>query len=112
MAKLRLAVLSILLLGAVALIGCGGGGAYYGVAVGPPPPPPVYGPVGVAPGVGFIWTNGYYDLNGNRWRWHQGRWRRPRHRGDRWVSPTWHRHKHGWVRRGGKWQRGRRHRHH
>lgn len=104
MAKLRLALLPLLLLAVGALIGCGGGGAYYGVAVGPPPPPPVYGPVGVAPGVGFVWTNGYYVLNGRRWVWRPGRWQRPPYAGARWVAPTWHRRGNGWVRRGGRWQ--------
>lgn len=108
MTKLRMAMLGMLLFGALALVGCGGGGAYYaGVSVGPPPPPPVYGPVGVAPGYGYVWVPGYYNLEGGRWRWYRGEWRRPPHRGYVWVAPRWERHRNGWVRRGGHWRRHR-----
>lgn len=106
MAKLKLTMSGALLFGALVLVGCGGGGVYYaGVAVGPPPPPPVYGPVGVAPGIGYVWVPGYYDLVGSRWVFRRGEWRRPPDRDDRWVEPRWERHGNAWVRHGGRWQR-------
>jgi len=68
------------------LAGCSGG-AYYVSA----PPPPRYGYVGVAPGPGFIWTEGFYDLRGSNWVWVTGRWQRPPARGRVWVAPEWRR---------------------
>jgi len=98
---------AVALLSLGTLIGCGGGVYYAGVAVGPPPPPPVYGPVAVAPGPGFIWINGWYDLVGGRWVWHPGYWARPPHPGYVWVEPHWEHRGNGWVRHGGRWQRRR-----
>jgi WXXGXW repeat (2 copies) len=83
------------LAGAVVLFGtilaaCGGyggyGGGYY---VRYAPPAPRYEAVGIAPGPGFVWTNGYWDWRGNNWYWVGGRWMRPPHRGRVWVAPEW-----------------------
>ena len=39
----------------------------FGISVGDPPPAPqLVGPVGVAPGPGYVWTNGYWAWNGGR----------------------------------------------
>ena len=49
------------------LAGCAGG-AYYVSG----PPAPRYGVVGAAPGPGFVWTEGFYDLRGSNWVWTPG----------------------------------------
>jgi len=79
------------LLGATVLVGCGGG-AYY--ASYGPPAPRYYGAVGVAPGPGYVWTNGYWDWRGRNWAWVDGRWLRPPRARAVWVTPEW-RHEHG-----------------
>ena len=47
-----------------------------GVVVGTPPPPPpatvVAGPVGVAPGPGYVWVNGYWNWVNGGWVWVPG----------------------------------------
>ena len=42
------------------LSGCAARGAVVGFA----PPPPRYAVVGVAPGPGYVWTEGFYDYRG------------------------------------------------
>jgi len=69
-----------------------------GLAVGtpPPPPPPAYvaGPVGVAPGPGYVWVDGYWNWVGGRWVWVPGAWVLPPHGHRVWVAPAidfrWH----------------------
>jgi hypothetical protein len=69
-----------------------------GVAVGTAPPPPpaaaVAGPVGVAPGPGYVWVPGYWDWVGDRWVWVDGRWILPPHGHAVWIDPKiefrWH----------------------
>jgi len=83
------------------LTGCAGGGYYASARIGPPPPPR-YGFVGVAPGPGYMWTDGFWDLHGSRWVWSPGRWQRPPRSGMRWHPNEW-RNEHGHYRmyRGG-----------
>jgi hypothetical protein len=82
-----------------------GDGYGYGYNVPPPPPYPAYeGAYGVAPGPGYVWTDGFYDLHGNNWVWVRGRWAHPPHPHARWESPRWERTRHGWSRRGGHWR--------
>ena len=84
---------------------CGGGyygGGYY--AQSAPPAPRYYGAVGVAPGAGFVWTNGYWDWRGNNWAWVDGRWVRPPHSRAVWVSPEWRREGHGYRFHKGHWR--------
>ena len=86
------------------LTACGGyAGSGYGYQV-PPPPPPRYGPVGYAPGPGFLWMDGYWDLHGSRWAWSPGRWAHPPRRGAHWVAPRWERHGRGWRFHSGRWR--------
>lgn len=93
------------LLAVTALAGCGR--AYYaaGVSIGPPPPPPAYGYVGVPPGPGYVWTDGYYDLRGNSWVWLGGRWARPPYPHARWERPYWERHGNGYRFHEGRWRK-------
>jgi WXXGXW repeat (2 copies) len=63
-----------------------------GIAVGAPPPPPpppavVVGPVGIAPGPGYVWVPGYWDWVAGRWVWVDGRWVLPPRPRAVWVEP-------------------------
>jgi hypothetical protein len=99
-----------LLAGAFVLAGailgaCGGG--YYGGSMyvrTAPPAPRYYGPIGSAPGLGFVWTNGYWDWRGNNWAWVDGRWLRPPHRRSVWVNPEWRHDGRGYRFRRGYWR--------
>ena len=53
------------------------------------PPPPRYGVVGVAPGPGYIWTDGFWDWRGGNYVWVTGRWMRPPHARAVWVPGGW-----------------------
>ncbi len=84
------------------LAGCGRPyGAYY-VQYGPPPPR--YAVVGTAPGPGFAWTSGYWDLHGNNWAWVEGRWTRPPRPHAVWVAPEWRRQGRAWRFHQGRWR--------
>jgi len=86
------------------LTACAPGGTYVSARFGPPPPPR-YGIVGGAPGPGYVWTEGFWDLRGGRWEWSQGRWMRPPRGRTVWVPSEWHEdHGHYRVRRG-YWRR-------
>jgi hypothetical protein len=92
-------------LGSTILGACGGGyygGGYY--ARSAPPAPRYYGPVGRAPGVGFVWTNGYWDWRGNNWAWSDGRWMRPPRGRSVWVTPEWRHDGRGYRMRRGYWR--------
>ncbi|HWC99541.1 MAG TPA: hypothetical protein VG456_22430 [Candidatus Sulfopaludibacter sp.] len=71
---------------ATILAGCGPG---YMVGNYGPPPPPRYGAMGYAPGPGYVWTDGYYNLQGRNWAWVNGRWARPPRGHSAWVRPEW-----------------------
>ena len=89
---------------AIALTGCGGGG-YYAYSAPPPPPRPLaYGVVGVAPGRGYVWVDGYQDWRSNRYVWVPGSWRRPPHPRAVWVPGHFQRHNRGNVWITGRWR--------
>jgi hypothetical protein len=94
-----------LLLGATVLGACGGGyysnGYYVRTA---PPAPRYYGAIGVAPGPGYVWTNGYWDYRGGRWDWRDGRWMRPPRGRTMWVAPEWRHDGRGYRLRRGHWR--------
>jgi hypothetical protein len=100
--KIRNVLLATAVLAAGALAGCGHG--YYAVSVGPPPPPPVYGPVGYAPAPGFVWTDGFYDLQGERWVWVPGRWVQSPRPDASWERPYWERRGNGYRFHKGHWR--------
>jgi hypothetical protein len=76
------------LLAGTFLAACGPG--YYTASYGPPPPPR-YGTMGYAPGPGYIWVDGYYNLSGGRWNWINGTWLRPPRGRSVYVRPEWRR---------------------
>ncbi len=98
--KRRWLVPAVLIFGAL-MSSCAVRGAYvssYG-------PPPRYGVIGVAPGSGFVWAEGFWDWRGGRYVWVSGRWMRPPRSGAVWVPGAWEeRHEHG--RRGWEFRRG------
>jgi hypothetical protein len=96
--KRNLLTATFVLAGAI-LTGCAGG--YVAVAG---PPPPRYGVMGYAPGPGYVWTEGFYDLRGSSWVWTPGTWRRPPRGGAAWVSPAWHQQGRAWRFHRGYWR--------
>ena len=62
------------------------------------------GAVGYAPGPGFVWADGFWDLRGGRWLWVGGAWRRPPHGHAVWVRPYWEQHARSWRFRKGYWR--------
>jgi hypothetical protein len=81
--------------------GCAANGA---VIVRYGPPPPRYGVIGVAPGAGYVWTEGYYNWSGGAYVWTPGRWMRPPHPRAVWVPGAWVGARHGYAFRRGHWR--------
>jgi hypothetical protein len=81
---------------------CGGG--YVAYRVSAPPPPRVVGALGYAPGPGYVWMDGFWDLRGTNWIWVDGRWGRPPRGGAVWVPDRWERHGNHWRREHGRWR--------
>lgn len=102
--KFRVAVAAVAVLVALALCGCPHGAYFASVRVGPPAPV-VYGPVGLAPGPGWVWTDGYYDWVGGGWVWRSGRWAQPPHGGYIWRSPRYEPYRNGYRVHPGHWVR-------
>ncbi len=70
---------------ASSMVACGGA-VYYASA----PPPPLRAEfVGVAPGPGYVWVNGYWGWRGNQHVWIAGSYMRPPHPRAVWVAPRW-----------------------
>jgi len=78
-----------LAIGFAALTMAACGPTYVGMGVGPPPPRPVVAYRPAAPGYGYVWTDGYWDLRGDRWHWMEGRWAKPPRPHARWESGYW-----------------------
>jgi hypothetical protein len=79
---------------------CGGG--YVMVASGPPAPR--YGAIGYAPGPGYAWTEGYWNLSGGSWAWAPGHWVRPPRARAVWVAPEWRHEGRGYRFHKGYWR--------
>jgi hypothetical protein len=95
-------ILSGILLASSGLARCGGG--YVAYRVPAPPAPRVVGAFGFAPGPGYVWMDGFWDLRGSRWVWVDGRWGRPPRAGAVWVPDRWERHGDGWRHNRGRWR--------
>jgi hypothetical protein len=80
------------------------------VRVAPDDPPPLrYEERHEQPGRDYIWIGGFWDREGDRWAWREGRWDRPSRRGVRWVTPVY-RHEGGGTRyEAGHWSNQRMH---
>ncbi len=75
-----------LILGAISTVGCGVGVSYYAPA---PPPPVRVEAFGTAPGLGYVWTPGYWGWNNGAYAWVPGVWVRPPHPRAVWVNGYW-----------------------
>ena len=76
-----------------------------GVVIRVAPPAPVrVGVVGVAPGPGFVWVEGYHAWQGGAYAWVPGRWVRPPRPRAFWVRPHYRRVRGGWVFVPGHWR--------
>jgi len=82
------------------LSGCAANGA---VVVRFAPPPPRYAVVGVAPGPGYVWTEGFYDYRGGNYVWSAGRWMHPPRPHAVWVPGSWSQGRRGYEFRRGYW---------
>jgi len=94
-------VAAVVMMGSV-LAGCAANGAYvmrYG-----PPPPPRYGMMGVAPGPGYVWMEGFWDWRGGNWHWMPGRWAVPPRPHAVWVPGYWEPNGHAYRFRPGYWR--------
>jgi YXWGXW repeat-containing protein len=99
---------------AAVLLVSGGLGGLAGCVVAPAPyyegdyplmaPPPAREEiVGAAPGVGFVWSGGYWDWAGRSYAWRPGHWEAPRS-GYRWVPHRWVQEGQHWRHTGGTWE--------
>jgi len=69
------------------------------------PPRPVHiGAVGVAPGPGYVWIDGYHEYVGDHYVWHDGTWERPPHEHARWVAHRYVHRNGGYVFVQGHWR--------
>jgi len=76
---------------AIALLGIGSmaGQINIGIHIGPPPQPRIMRIRPIAPGAGYMWVDGYWYANSNRYAWHNGYWTRPPYEGAAWMSPRY-----------------------
>ena len=100
--KFRVAALMLALAATLAFSACDNVTFYKGVSI---PPPPPFGPVGVAPGPGWMWTDGQYQWNGRGWVWGPGRWARPPRAGYVWRRPIYEPYRNGYRVHHGRWVR-------
>jgi hypothetical protein len=75
-----------------------------GAAVIVEPPAPQVEVMGVAPGPGYFWINGYWNWFGGRHVWIGGHWESHRP-GYRWEPHRWYRDGPGWRAEPGHWER-------
>ena len=99
--KRKMLATAVVMLG-TALSACAAHGGY-GMRYGPPPPPR-YGVIGVAPGPGYVWAEGYWDWRGSNWYWVRGSWLRPPRPRAAWVPGYWQPHGREYRFRAGRWR--------
>jgi hypothetical protein len=61
----------------------------FGFSFGQPPPAPRAYRVPAQPAPNYVWVEGYWYRNGNRWSWRDGYWANPPYDGAYWVEPYW-----------------------
>ena len=86
------------------LAACGSPYGYSSAYVGYGPPAPRYGVVGVAPGPGYAWADGYWGYRGGRYEWNEGRWERPPHGRTHWERGEWRHEGNRWRYHEGRWR--------
>ena len=101
--NIKRVILAGALLASSMLTACAPSG-YVAYRVSAPPPPLAVGAVGYAPGPGFVWVDGFWDLHGSRWVWVSGRWRRPPRHGGVWVRSYWEPRGRSWHFHRGYWR--------
>jgi WXXGXW repeat (2 copies) len=77
--------------------------AQVGVYVGAAPPALRYDAPSPIPGPGYVWTNGYWNVNGGRYVWRRGEWRKPPYEGAYWSHPHYDHYPQGWAAHEGHW---------
>ena len=90
---------------AAALFASGCGPGYVGIYARTAPPPIRVETRGSAPGLGFVWINGYWGYQGNSYQWVPGRWERPPRGRGHWEDGRWERGGDGYRWRDGRWRK-------
>lgn len=75
----------------------------FDVNIGAPPPPLRYDVPPPVPGPGYVWVDGYWVIEGDRWVWHPGAWQRPPYPGAYWSHPHYDHYPDGWHVHEGYW---------
>src|SRR5581483_2184509 len=83
--KMRRSILALTLAAGFSLTACAGSYGYY--YANTPPPPVRAEVVGVAPGPGYVWVNGYWGWRGNAYAWVPGYYAHPPRPHAVWVAP-------------------------
>ncbi len=100
--NIKNALIAGVMLASSILTACGSPG-YVAYRV-PAPPAPRIGVAGYAPGPGYVWVDGFWDLRGSRWVWAPGEWRRPPHQHAVWVRSRWEPRGNSWRFHRGYWR--------
>ena len=58
-----------------------------GIRIGPPPVMRMERMNGRSPGANYMWIDGYWYPERNRYKWHKGYWTRAPYAGARWNAP-------------------------
>ena len=98
---MKRSILAVMIAG-LSLAACGEGTGYY--YANTPPPPLRREVVGVAPGPGYVWINGYWGSRGNGYAWVPGYYSRPPRAHAVWVAPRWDRDHGRYHFREGHWR--------
>lgn len=93
--------LGLLICGLLLTAGLANAQVYIAVA----PPRPVHvGVIGVAPGPGYVWREGWHEWRGGAYVWVPGEWVRPPRRHARWIPPRYRHDRRGYVFVEGRWR--------
>ena len=107
--QIKSSLLIVMLISSIALTACvivpAPAHRYFVGGVVTVAPPPIRREViGVAPGRGYVWIDGYWSWDGYRHSWNAGRWEAPRP-GYRWAPHHWYHQRDGWHLEEGHWAR-------